>query len=465
MQRKKLAACVSEGGVINSVSERKSCTSKIIEAAARTVGLSSAFGSQFVGNSYWAIIGTVSQKGLMFLAYMLVAKTLGAAEFGKLTLLQSTGMAFGVLAGFGMSKTSIVYVSRYLTTDKQKVARVISLAKRTVFATSLVSCVILWVFSEPIASRILSSSLLAHGLDIYAVILFLSVGLDVRIAVLSGLSSFKIIAVLNGISGLLFLIAVVVGIYAGGITTILMGMVVANLVSLIASEVALYSEVSRLNVPRATLSSSGERRAIWHYSFLALVSSLFSAPANLACNALLANQPNGQAQVGIFAVAYQIFSLLIFLPMQISRVLLPIFSGKIQSHTLDVSIIKRSTAVIFLLVAPISIPLAILSPYIMSLYGEEYANSGIVLATLMILSLLYSLQMVIGQILWAAGQLRKTIIFEAIVGTVSVVFTWLLLDYGALGLSVSRVVAYSVSLLMMLYVAVSISKKTNFSVE
>src|SRR5262245_49459009 len=99
------------------------------ELAGRLERLSASdFGRRIGAAVVWGGLAAVLGRGLPVFAMMLVARLLGATEFGKLTLLLSTALAFEVLITSGLAITCTKFVSDHKGSDPQRAGRMIDLA-------------------------------------------------------------------------------------------------------------------------------------------------------------------------------------------------------------------------------------------------------------------------------------------------------------------------------------------------
>jgi O-antigen/teichoic acid export membrane protein len=109
----------------------------------------------------------------------------------------------------------------------------------------------------------------------------------------------------------------------------------------------------RYRVPLAFSGCSKELSILWKFSTPAMLGGMLVGPVNWACNALLVNQPKGYMEMGIFQAANQCFAILLFLPLQLSRVILPVLSERLGQQ--DVSNAKKIMCMVKLLYVPVII--------------------------------------------------------------------------------------------------------------
>jgi len=125
-------------------------------------------------------------------------------------------------------------------------------------------------------------------------------------------------------------------------------------------------------------------------------------PVNWACAAMLVNEPRGYAEMGLFNAANQWFNALLFLPGILGQALLPMLSERIglndtaRSGRMMMFSIKLNAVVAGSLVGV----LAVLSPFIMGLYGPTFRNAWPVLIVVLVTAVLLSVQTPVGISSW-----------------------------------------------------------------
>src|SRR5205085_3293401 len=92
--------------------------------------------------------------------------------------------------------------------------------------------------------------------------------------------------------------------------------------------------------------------------------------------AIVAHQPNGHAEIGIFNAANQWFSLLLFLPTLMSQATFPILTERLNSGATAAAwrLFYGKLVVTMIGVTPVAVAVALSASFIMSFYGVEYAG-------------------------------------------------------------------------------------------
>jgi len=100
-------------------------------------------------------------------------------------------------------------------------------------------------------------------------------------------------------------------------------------------------------------------------------------PVNWVCSAILANQPRGYVDMGVYSTANQWYAALMFIPTMLGSACLPVLSERVGERDKDASgkIGKTMLKLNSVIVLPIRIAMSIASPMIMGIYGTDYRQA------------------------------------------------------------------------------------------
>jgi len=107
-------------------------------------------------------------------------------------------------------------------------------------------------------------------------------------------------------------------------------------------------------------------------------------------------------------------------------------------------ILKLSLKMIAFSVFPLVIAGAILSPWIMQLYGDSFRGEWMVLVVALLTAGILSILSPVGDVIAASGRIWTGFVMNIGWASIFILISWLLLDFGALGLSISRGISYTV---------------------
>lgn len=151
----------------------------------------------------------------------------------------------------------------------------------------------------------------------------------------------------------------------------------------------------------------------------------------------------GDAEAGLYGVAYRPLLSLFFLPSFFMVSLFPVMS---RSYSISkgkvVDLYKKSFKYLFLVGFPLSVAIFILSPQIINiLYGKGYVDSVTVMMVLSWFIFLKFLNYSTGTVLWAINRQRQRAESQGITVVINVILNYILIKrYGFLGAGISTLI-------------------------
>ena len=401
-------------------------------------------GSRLARGVFWSLAGSVVSRGLMMLATILVARMLGKTVYGELGMIQSTIGMLGVFAGFGLGLTATKHVAEYRQRDPVRAGRIIGLSGVFATGTGSLMALGLFVFAPWLAEHTINAPHLTGILRIGALILFINALNGAQTGALAGFEAFKTIAYVNLGVGLLSFPVLVLGAYLGGLTGAVWALAINLCFNWLLNHLALRKEAQRYQVPFTLRNCGREWPILWKFSLPAFLAGSMVGPINWVCSAILVNRPDGYGEMGIFSVANQWYTLLLFLPGILGGVILPILSEQIGQNNTEQSMKTLVFAIKMnlLFVIPLVLVASIASPYIMSLYGEEFVDGWPTLVIVLMTAGLFAAQTPVGQVIAASGRMWVGVAMNISWGLTFIVGTLVLIDHGSLGLASARMLSY-----------------------
>ena len=177
----------------------------------------SPLASRLIRASFWSLAGSAISRALALAAAVFAARLLGKSAYGELGILQSTVAMFGTLAGFGMGTTATKCVAELRANDPGRAGRVIGLAAIVSWVMSSLLALLLVVAAPWLSNHTLLAPHLTSYLQVGAVLLLLNGVNGAQNGALAGFESFKTIARVSAITGLLNFPLVVGGAYFFGL--------------------------------------------------------------------------------------------------------------------------------------------------------------------------------------------------------------------------------------------------------
>ncbi len=400
---------------------------------------------RFARGVFWAMAGTATAQALNLLSSILVARLLGKAVFGGLGMILSTVGMFGTLAGLGLGLTGTKYIAEFRASDPERAGRIIGMAGVTAFISGILISGILFGIAPYLAARTLSAPALGLELRISCGMLLFSAMNGNQIGALAGFEAFKTIAKVNLLQGFLNFPLLVGGAYWGGLPGIVAAYTATSALAFLINRQALRWECRRAKVPIVYSNLGRELPILWKFSLPALLSGIMVSPVMWLANTFLVNQPNGYQEMGIFSAANQWRVSLLFIPTVLGQVVMPMMSNTLGAGARSSArkLLLVSILTNFVVIVLPAIIIGILSPWIMSQYGEGFRQGWPVLIMCLIYAGVLAVLTPVGNIIAASGRMWVGLFMNLGWATALLVSVSLLIERGALGLASSYAIAYA----------------------
>jgi O-antigen/teichoic acid export membrane protein len=394
--------------------------------------------------------GTGVQQLSAMLASVITARILGKALFGEFALIRSTTLMFAMFAGAGLGVTTTRYVAELRAADPQRTARVIRLLFTLAWGLSLAAAAVCIILAKPMAARLIHVEHLAFPLALSSIAIVLSTVGSVQIGVISGCEAFRPIAVNVAIEGIASGSLTVIGAWLAGVTGAIAGYICGLFVTFVLRHRLMVRECTRAAIPRRGDDAFSEWRLLTTFVLPAVLVGFGTQPAEWLARILLARGPGGLAEVGVFTAAMGWAGIVLFVPTQVAGPAMPILTTVLAAG--DVRGFRRavieSAAAVFGLAGLASVAIALLSPWIMALYGASFRTGAVVLAIVVSAQAFGAVTVVLRAALLALGRAWVQVSMSQVWG-VAVVGCFLLLPHvSAVSLAVSYVVGFAVLLLV-----------------
>ncbi len=415
-------------------------------AIARAKLKASPLARRFVGGAAWSVLGAVVSSGVTLVMLMLVARLLGKETYGQFVVIQSTLGMVGVFAGFGIGAAAIRYVAELRALDTARLGHILTLAERTVLGFGLIASTGLMIAARWMASHMLNAPGVGAPLAIAAIAVFFAALDGYQKSVLIGFESMRAFAIGTITSVIAGFPIMLLAANHYGLQGAAVAMVVNALIQASISRYQMVRELKKFEVKHNADGCLSEWPVLWHFAFPALLAGALVGPAHWAAQAMLANTPKGYAELAALGIAMQWFNVIMFVPTTTGRVVLPILTDHVTKKD------DRRSRVILLYAmganAIVAVPLAVivgmLSPYIMSLYGKGFEHDYVPLVVAVVTAALLAIQIPVGNLLVAKSRMWLGSLMNLGWALIYVGMSYVLLDFGAIGVMAALGTAYSI---------------------
>lgn len=379
-------------------------TKRIQLLVARWLPAHSALGRLGRG-TFWVSMGAGVSHILGMTSAILVAKLLGAVEFGQLSMLRSSVDMMTLFAGLALGATANRYVALYRSTDPDKAGRVIGMTTTIAWFTAGSAALLLILFAEKMA-KILSAPSLVFEIRLIAAMLFFSAVSGAYSGILSGLESFKTQGTIASRVAMTAFPLVICGVFLAGVGGGVLALSSVSALSLFLSVRAVARLTKQMHIVSKFSWNSEQRRILQEFTAPALLSGLLVIPVFWIGNVILVGSPNGYKEMGLFAAANHWRQALVVIPSILGAVALPILSNLhgVRDYTTYLKILKTNLGVVAAMTLVPALILAAMSPVILGVYGSEFQVGWLAMVWLLVAGVFFALANVLGQMIASIGR-------------------------------------------------------------
>jgi O-antigen/teichoic acid export membrane protein len=403
---------------------------------------------RFKTGAFWSLAGGIFSRGSALLASIGCARILGIRGFGELGMIQSTLGTFGIFAGLGLGLTATKYVAEFRKNDSPRVGRILALSSVMALISGALMAGSMILAAPFLSIHFLGNSSLQVPLAIGSGLVLFGALNGAQSGALTGLEAFQAITLVNlwvGVSTFLFVMG---GAWYWGLRGAVWGLIGASAVNWLLNNMAIRRECAQAEIKYHFSNCAKEWRILYRFTLPAFLASIIVGPAIWICNALLVNQPNGYAQMGLYTAADKWRLMILFVPTSVVGMALPMLAN-LHGINDSANYNKVFNANVLLNLGLTILPVAVISGFatlILSTYGASYRSAWPILVILAVSSIPEALNNIFGYAMISQGMVWRRLAFDAALAGALVGFSiWLIPHWGAVGLASAYCLAFALT--------------------
>lgn len=401
---------------------------------------------RLLGGAFWTLIGIGVTRAFSLITNITIARILGKEDFGAYGIINSTLETFSLFGGLALGFTMIKYTAEYRVRDPVKAGNLLSAARSTAYISAGILAVGLVVFSDAIAVSMLNRPDLGGLLKLGAVYMFVRTINNIQLGTLAGFEAFRETARINTVTGLLTPVLTLPLVYWLDLTGAVIALVAVALVGyaycgIIFRKICISHGIIVKLFDRSAFHAISE---LFAFSIPAFVSWILIIPVTWLTQALLANQPSGYSELGLFNAANQWRQFIILIPTMMSSVMLAIAT---DSYANGGSVAYRQTfkmsmELTWCFALPATVFVIALGEPLNLLFGEKYSDAAVLIPPLIAATFFSVLNTVASNVVTGAGRMWVEVSINLIWAVLLIWMSlWLVPNYGAMGLAYASLIA------------------------
>jgi O-antigen/teichoic acid export membrane protein len=413
-------------------------------------------------SAFWTLAGAVFSRGFTLLTYVMMARLLGKDTYGKWGLVQTTLATFAMLGVSGVGMTATKHVAEFRLTDPRRAGRILSLALTVTLFTITAATLANLLLARPMAEWLFRVRGLESSLLLGSILLFSMAGAQVVQGSLAGFEDFRGIARNNLAQGFLLLALAYPLTRWGGLNGMVVAIGLSWALTLLLGLRLLVGNCRKNGVPLVWKGIWRERGILSTFTLPCLISDGISCFAMLQSQAFVSRIPGGIRALGGYSASAQWRDILLFVPDSVRRITLPMLS-RLRGQREGARYVKATLANVALnggIAIAGAVPLMILSPWILSLYGPGFSSDWPIMVAMLLAGVLQSVRDVVMQVTASMSRIW----FNTAVGlvwsaTMLGLTAYLVPRQGVMGFVVASVIAMAASTLLYLAGAIYLIRR------
>lgn len=414
---------------------------KSLPAILRQSGDLRRFGSGLI----WSMVGTIAVRLTPLITTVLISHAFGIEVVGQFAVAYGTLVSAGMLAATGVSLMAIRNIAAEAERAPAFAGRIAGLALMLAAACGVLLSALFYFLADVIAAKVLRQPEMAPYLALIAPIILLNAMGQVQMSILSGLQQFRSIARLNIIYGAVLVTVVPAGLFLGGLTGCFIAMGAAALGLCAIAYPAVRAALARRGIAITFAGALSEWPLITNFAVPALLASLVFEPVNWICTAIIVSTPDGLKEVGVYYIAMQLETLLLFVPQIVVQVIVPMLSDGFgaRDRRRVVNILGMSVGTNLVIALGFVAVMALFGHWVLAIFGIGIEEHGKVFVLAVANAAVMALAAPLGPIPASSGYTWTGLGITAGWAATFIFGTWLMRDNGAEGAVLARLIAWS----------------------
>tara|TARA_R110001592_G_scaffold85363_1_gene252202 strand:+ start:5960 stop:7204 length:1245 start_codon:yes stop_codon:yes gene_type:complete len=401
------------------------------------------------GNAAWSMFAHLMGRGSLIAATMILSNKLITSDFATYSYFLLTVSMLSAYAALGMGVTASRYFAEVDVVSDEKLQPLGALWLLSIIIGAIISLVIF----------LLPTTLISGGLNLPSWLLALGVFVLITGVVPSGgilgLEQYKKYAFFSSLAAVILIVGVL-NLPESNIVYIAILLFIASMaIQSLGSSIVVLKKVGFKRIYSTCALNKSSIVSIFSFAGPMVLVSLMAASGSWLVGRIILSGESGEYQFALYSIGLQWFSLVLFIPGMVSRVILPRLvrdaASKIKSKGLTLTTqasFLAAVAAVFTATAG-----SLLSPFILELYSNEYRVNAWFLIFFMIVAIPASPANTLGNAIVSQNGQWKWLLATFFWFICLVVASLLFVSFGALAGAFAYIISYALLTIQALILA------------
>jgi O-antigen/teichoic acid export membrane protein len=326
-------------------------------------------------------VSTASNQGSTLLANVLLANILGQTAFGRYAIVLSTVQVTSMMAGLAMGYTATKYLAEFRVADPPRASRVLAFCSALSTGMALAAALGLVLAAPVLARNVFETPAMAPLLRLSGGVCFFTTINGFMMGAMAGLESYPVLGGVGITTGVLYVLIVVGFARLWGTEGAVGGLLLSAGIQSILLKSFLNRSAAKIGLRADYGRMARERRILLHFALPGALAGLTTGPALWISQAMLARQADGFAGLAIYMAAFNLTSMVLFLPSVANGVGMSLInSARGQGDAGQYRMVFWANLQATLLVLTVGVAaMGMLGRYGLAAYGKSFVSGAAVL--------------------------------------------------------------------------------------
>jgi O-antigen/teichoic acid export membrane protein len=366
--------------------------------------------------------------------------------------------------GIGMTLTR--YVAELKGANPERTGRIIGLCFWVSWIAGTAMALICFFGAPYLATIILNSPKLVNELKLLSLLLLISIIFGRQHGILTGLKAFREISILNVVGAIIGLPIITFSVWQAGLWGGIWGFIITQLITGSISTYFLIRECRKAGITTEFRSAWREKSVLWSFSLPAYLAEMLYSPATWVVNAILVNQSNGYAEMGLFNAANQFHRIIMALISMMATVSVPLLAELSGNPNLEMfnKAFNLNLRLTTNLAAAVGFMALGFSQWLIQIFGEQFYAAGNLLPIIIAFTVSCAAGSICGQLFYSSGNMWYSLATNVFWGFSLIITGYFIIPlFLGKGLAIAYSISYVINLLLQLIIIKKLFGKTAIS--